>query len=166
MRYELSVRSYKLKRKFASTFQKLFILLLLSSFLLMSCGSINVKKFEARQDLFSKNIEGKKIIGHFKERVGYWYALLTLVQLNDPDIEKILTEKIILNSADGICNLKINDRFLGSDFFIGLLFGSPGFLIGYHYNIEKAILYSFVTTSIISTRTLVIEGDLYKNEKL
>jgi hypothetical protein len=152
--------------------KKLFISsLIISLIIINSCSTIDVTSISSKAIALSIPGSKVKILGHFHESVRYWFTIGGLVNLNKPDIDEIFMKQLLRYNGDGICNLHLKDQYGGTDILISLGVGLGGYLVGYSASNgtenEKAVSASLGTSVaglLVSSRTLYLEGDVYKLE--
>jgi hypothetical protein len=131
----------------------------------------------SKQISLTKPVENAKIVGHFKESVRYWYTLGGLINIYQPDLDKVFAEKLLKFNGDAVCNLKLKDQFGAVDFLITLGVGGTSYLVGYWIGYANhtgnftgpdftgyvfGSLFTVITGFLISSRTLYLEGDVFR----
>lgn len=147
----------------------LLIALILVSFLFTACETVTVE-LRNKQLITTNPVQGNnRIIGHFKEDVRYWFTIGGLVNLNHPDLDNIVASQLLKYDGDGVCNLKIVDQYSGTDILISIGTGIAGYLIGTSatsgsdsQKAQAGTLGISLGGFLLSSRTLFLEGDIYK----
>jgi len=145
--------------------------LIISLIIISSCSTVNISSISAKAVALSTPGPKMRILGHFHESVRYWFTIGGLVNLNEPDVDAIFMKEMLKYNGDGICNLHLKDQFGATDILISLGVGIGGYLVGYSASSgtdqEKATSASLgmsLADLLISSRTLYLEGDIYKLE--
>ena len=150
-------------------FKKILVLTLLLGILcLYSCETIEVGSLTSKTIKLTMPDPDMKVVGHFDESVRFWFTIGGLVNLNEPDFEEIFAEQILKYNGDGICNLKLKDQFGGNDILISLGVYAGGYIVGSSMGSkseDKAVnasLFGSIAGLLLSSRTLYLEGDVYR----